>query len=193
MTSPHLLARRDANRGFSLVMVLVLLSALALGSAASMRGSANSLRVARATLMQTYANEQAQWALSYCQSQLLLPSAARDPKLSTPALTPADRPAWTSAALWRSEASVLTVLAAQMEGASRAPLCFVEQQALPNQPDGLPLHVLTARGFSPDHRADPLSGLTVSGASVWLQRVVLIDGDQVRARTDKRILNPPLR
>ncbi|MFM8624296.1 MAG: hypothetical protein ACKOCZ_07275 [Betaproteobacteria bacterium] len=193
MTSPHLLARRDANRGFSLVMVLVLLSALALGSAASMRGSANSLRVARATLMQTYANEQAQWALSYCQSQLLLPSAARDPKLSTPALTPADRPAWTSAALWRSEASVLTVLAAQMEGASRARSRHAAAGHRADWAGPAAPRSTQARGFSPDHRADPLSGLTVSGASVWLQRVVLIDGDQVRARTDKRILNPPLR
>jgi hypothetical protein len=55
------------------------------------------------------------------------------------------------------------------------------------------VYIVTARGFSPDYRADALSGLSVTGTSVWLQRVLLIDDARVSARTDRRILNPPLR
>lgn len=189
----HRLARLNAENGFSLVLVLVLLSALALGSAASMRGSANASRVSQAALMQAYAHEQAQLALSYCQSQLLLPPAERNFQLAEVSLTPADRPAWLSASLWRNETSVVTVLAAQLEGANRAPVCFVERQTLAEQPEGLPVYIVTARGFSPDYRADALSGLSVTGTSVWLQRVLLIDDARVSAQTDRRILNPPLR
>lgn len=76
---------------------------------------------------------------------------------------------------------------------SRSPACLVEKQILKNQPDGLPIHVITARGFSPDHRADASTGATTAGVALWLQSTVLIEEAQVRARSFKRILNPPLR
>lgn len=53
-----------AERGFSLLVVLVLLGAIALGSAAALRRSAGSTQLARAQLMRSIAHEQAQpaWA-----------------------------------------------------------------------------------------------------------------------------------
>lgn len=187
--------RWGSQRGFTLVLVLVLLAALAWGTAASLRGSAGSTRISRVQLMQAYANEQAQLALAYCQGQLLLPASARDPRLSDSAITLSTfhSPAWTSAALWQTDAWLLAAMVMQLQPGSRPPVCFVERQALPDQPRGLPIHLVTARGFSPDYRADPSSGSTLAGAASWLQAVLLIEDGQLRARTERRILNPPLR
>lgn len=187
--------RRDKARGFTLVVVLVLLSALAWGTAASLRGSAGSTLIGRVQLMQAYAQEQAELALAHCRGQLLLPPTARDPRLSESALplTSANKPAWASASLWRTDASLIAAPAMQLQPGSRWPVCFVERQVLVDQARGLPIYVVTARGFSPDHRTDPASGSTQAGTVFWLQSVLLIEDGQLRARTDRRLLNPPLR
>jgi hypothetical protein len=187
--------RRTQARGFTLVVVLVLLAALAWGTAASLRGTAGSTRVGQVQLMQAYAQEQAELALGHCRGQLLLPMGTRDPRLSDPALplTTASNPAWASASLWRTDALLIEAPVMQPQSGSRWPVCFVERQWLPDQPRGLPIYVVTARGFSPDYRADPASGSTLAGSAFWLQSVLLIEDGQLRARTDRRLLNPPLR
>ena len=153
---------QGAQRGISLVIVIVLIGAMALASAASLRASAGSLQLLRVRSMQALALEQAHWALHYCEAQLRLASAARNPALADAALpltTPAAM-AWPVAANWQS-------------GAIGAPL--------------------VARGLSPDHSADAATGATRAGAAVWLQSKVLITDGQVRARSHKLIVNPPLR
>ncbi len=183
------------HRGFSLVVVLVLLTALAWGTAASLRSSAGSTRMAWVALMQAYAQEQAQLALAHCQSQLLLPSSARDPKLADSALqlsTP-EKPAWASAELWRTQTLLVVAPLNSMQPDGLPAVCFTEQQALAEQPRGLHLHLVTARGLSPDYRVDPSSGNAVAGQAFWLQRALLIEDGHLRARTDRRLLNPPLR
>ncbi len=192
---PHRVGCRRVHRGFSLVVVLVLLTALAWGTAVSLRSSAGSTRIAWVALMQAYAQEQAQLALAYCQSQLLLTSSARDPKLSDSALplTTPDKPAWGSADLWRAQTLPVAVPVSSTQSGGHPPLCFAEQHALAGQPRGLPVRVVTARGFSPDYRADPSSGSTTAGQAFWMQRVLLIEDGQLRARTDRRLVNPPLR
>ena len=50
----------SGEKGFSLVVVLVLLGAVALGSAAALRRSGGSTQLARAQLMREMAHEQAQ-------------------------------------------------------------------------------------------------------------------------------------
>lgn len=188
------LAARAAAQGFALVVVLVMLAALALGTAASLRGSAGSVRIGRVQLMQAYAQEQARLALAYCQAQLLLPSAVRDGALSDAALrlTDRDQPAWRSPALWSSGAQVAVVGSATLQEGTQKARCFVERQSLPEQPRGLPIYLITARGFSPDAVTDAASGALRTGTSVWLQRVLLIEDGQVRARTERRLVRPPL-
>lgn len=185
----------QSEQGVSLVIVLILLGAMALGSVAALRNTAGSLQLGRAWLMQTLAWEQAHAGLRHCEGQLLLPSALRDPRLADPALlwSSPEQPIWNTSAVWQSGArTVAAVLPASM-ATSRSPICLVEKQILKNQPDGLPIHVITARGFSPDHRADASTGATTAGVALWLQSTVLIEEAQVRARSFKRILNPPLR
>lgn len=76
----------QSEQGVSLVIVLILLGAMALGSVAALRNTAGSLQLGRAWLMQTLAWEQAHAGLRHCEGQLLLPSALRDPRLADPAL-----------------------------------------------------------------------------------------------------------
>ncbi len=184
-----------AERGFSLLVVLVLLGAIALGSAAALRRSAGSTQLARAQLMRSIAHEQAQAGLLYCEAQLLLPSAARVPVLaqSALALSSGAQPAWTSAALWQAGTALATVPVAAAASAGKPPVCQVETQTLPEQGPGVTVYLVNARGFSPDHRSDTTSGATTAGTAVWLQSTLLIENAQVRARLWRRILNPPLR
>ncbi|MEI7784915.1 MAG: hypothetical protein WCK08_11070 [Betaproteobacteria bacterium] len=185
----------SAAPGFSLVVVLVLLGAIALGSVAALRGSAGSTQLARAQLMRAMAQEQAQAGLLYCEAQVLLPSAARLPALAQgaiPSSTPT-QPAWASAALWRSGTALVAVPWAEAASGGKSPVCLVEAQNLPEQGPGVTVYTVNARGFSPDHRADATSGVTVAGVAVWLQSTLLIENAQVRARLWRRMLNPPLR
>ena len=181
------------EKGFSLVVVLVLLGAVALGSAAALRRSGGSTQLARAQLMREMAHEQAQAGLLYCEAQLLLPSVARVPALAAMASGTPTQPVWTSAALWRAGTALLTVSQAASSAGSKPPVCLVETQTLPDSVPGVTVYIVNARGFSPDHRADANSGLTVAGSAVWLQSILLFENDQLRARNWRRILNPPLR
>ena len=169
----------------SLLVVLVLLGAIALGSAAALRRSAGSTQLARAQLMRSIAHEQAQAGLIYCEAQLLLPSAARVPVLAQSALVVSSgaQPVWTSAALWRAGTALATVPVATAASAGKPPVCLVESQNLPEQASGSMVYLVNARGFSPDHRSDTTSGATTAGTPVWLQSTLLIENAQVRALT----------
>lgn len=182
-----------AARGFSLVVVLVLLGAIALASAAALRRSAGSIHLARAQLMRSMAHEQAQAGLLFCEAQLLLPSASRLPALaqSVIAVGTPSQPVWTSAALWR--AGTAGVAAPQSDSGGKPPVCLVEMLALSEQLPGTSVYIINARGFSPDHRADATTGATRAGVAVWLQSTLLMENAQVRARLWRRIVNPPLR
>jgi hypothetical protein len=197
ITSRRVPARRAAAQmGISLVIVLILIGAMALASAASLRASAGSLQLLRVRSMQALALEQAQFALQYCESQLRLASAARNPALADAAL-PLPSPqamAWPLAANWQSGAiSVPPVLSAPSAPGSTPASCLVERQVLGGSHGDVPIYVVTARGLSPDHSADASTGATRSGAAAWLQSTVLIAEGQVRARSHRRIVNPPLR
>jgi Tfp pilus assembly protein PilX len=182
------------SQGVSLVVVLVLLGALVLGTVAALRASAGSTRLGHAQLMRTLALEQAQAGLRYCESQLLLPGPARLPALADASLplTSTTRSAWTLAASWQT-GPLLTADVPPAAASAKPPQCLVERQALADQPRGLPIYLVTVRGFSPDYQANTSSGLTQVGAAVWLQSTLLIEDGQVRERAFRRILNPPLR
>lgn len=191
---------QGVQRGISLVIVIVLIGAMALASAASLRASAGSLQLLRVRSMQALALEQAHWALYYCEAQLRLASDARNPALADAALpltTPAAM-AWSVAANWHSGAIgaplVWPVPSASSAPGLKAASCLAERQLLGGGPAAAaPIYVVTARGLSPDHSADAATGATRAGAAVWLQSTVLITDGQVRARSHKLIVNPPLR
>jgi hypothetical protein len=184
-----------SRRGFSLVLVLILLGALALGAAHTLQSAGGSEKVATSFRMQGLARESAEAVLRFCESQLLLPDAQRLSALRETALplSGASAPAWADAAIWASGAPV--ALPAHTWSpwpagtqARAAPVCLVEKQPL----GSAWAHVVTARGFSPDWRGDALAA-TVGGSAVWLQSWLLIHDGRVRDRVQRRIIQPPLR
>ena len=182
------------SRGISLVVILVLLGALALGTVAALRASAGSTRLGHVHLMRALALEQAQAGLRYCELQLLVTGPSRLPTLADAnlPLSTAARAAWTLAASWES-GSLLTADVPPAAPSAKPPECLVERQVLSDQPRGLPIYLVTVRGFSPDDPTGARSGPSQTGTSAWLQSTLLIEDGQVRARTFRRILNPPLR
>jgi Tfp pilus assembly protein PilX len=202
-----LISVRPAGRGVSLIVVLIMLGALSLSSAAILRSATSNERISNGFRLQALALQYAQASLRYCEMQLLL--AAADPGRvatllpdSLP-LTSADAPAWNVSANWlgagSSGGSLTSVPESQISSAqsaflpARLPQCLVEVQALGTAQ----VHVVTARGFSPDYSADGSSGQTVRGSVVWLQTVLLIDSlvapPALRDRSWRRIINPPIR
>lgn len=189
MTGPRL----AHHRGFSLVMVLILLAGLGLGAAATARLSAITHKVASGQRMQALALQAAEIALRYCEGQLLLPDVSRPAGLqeaALPASTP-NAPAWQDAARWKPALMQLPPAGPAIPTLDGPPTsgCLVEKQAL----SSAAVHVVTARGFGPDWRGDLSSGLTSSGSTAWLQSVLLIDGDALRERVHRRLIQPPVR
>lgn len=174
------------TRGFSLVMVLVVLGALALASAHTLQSASGSEKVAASFRLQALALQAAEEALRFCEAQLLLPDAQRLAPLRQEALltASANAPAWSQAALW----STGVLVSPPGSAAVPPPVCFVEKQPL----DAGQLQVVTARGFSPDWRGDAARA-SLGGSAVWLQSIVLIDAGHLRERVQRRILQPPVR
>jgi len=189
------LPRRQRERGISLVIVLILLGAMSLASLASLRASAGSMQLLRARAMQQLALEQAQFALQHCQAQLLLPSPARDPRLADSALplSTAQAMVWTVAANWQTGGPSVSVPPPPLAPSSPPASCLVERQLLEGLGADSSVYVITARGLSPDHSPDALTGATRTGVALWLQATVLVEGTKLRARSHTRIINPPLR
>ena len=64
------------------------------------------------------------------------------------------------------------------------------------------LYTVTARGFSADYQADPVTGLTRNGSAVWLQATIEASGESApadapagpltfRQRVWQQLLTPP--
>jgi type II secretory pathway pseudopilin PulG len=165
---PHA-APRGLERGFSLIIAMLMLAVIGLASAAIMRNATSSDQVAMNNRLQTQAHQYAQVALRFCENQLALA-----PKVRTVALFDAPTPAaWTLKADWTAGGSHLAyTLAARDLGSSVqprvAPQCMVESTGLAN------VFTVTSRGFSADFSASPDSGSTRTGSVVWLQSTVLV-------------------
>ena len=211
MTRLHLnLARRQ---GASLIIVLVMLVVIGLTSAASLRKASSNERVSHNFRMHWLAEQYAEAALRYCQSQLLLADAQRVSSLQEAALIPINAtaaPGWANPQTWSGSggafASLTSVAQSFVESSDSAfvppilPQCVVERQALPLLQNGAAVgsadvYVITARGFSPDYR-ESLPGAR-SGAVVWLQcrlsvlRAAPGDAGTLADRVWMRIINPP--
>jgi type II secretory pathway pseudopilin PulG len=192
------------ERGFSLIVAMLMLAVIGLASAAIMRNAVSGDQVANNNRLQTQASQYAQLALRFCQAQLGLPPESRVARL-LPLATP---PAWTVKDNWSGAGGAAHTLAAAEIGASVqprvAPQCLAEATSLPNT------YTITARGFSADFKADPSTGATRNGSAVWLQATIYADSEAsaageapaaagalpsgpllVRQRTWQQLLTPP--
>ena len=157
-------------RGIALIVVLVLLTVSSLMAGASLRAALGADQITLNVQLENLAKEAAHIGLRHCEEALLQ---------SPPALPVHAVPTGTSPALWTLWASrqgnlalAHTVPASAMSSADSAftpatrPQCLIEVH--PAHPE---LVTVTARGFSPDHQADP-AGRTTRGAMAWVQSVV---------------------
>jgi len=209
VASPRVRARRVTRasapapapaRGFALVVAMLMLALIGLASAAIMRNATSAGQVANGYRLQAQADQYAQLALRFCQSQLALAPASRAVAL----LPVADPPAWSVQRNWTSAGagSAHTLAAGEIGGAVQprvAPQCLMEAASSPGT------YTVTARGFSADFKADAITGATRSGCAVWLQATIHADSAAgpagqapaasgalaVRQRVWQRLLTPP--
>ena len=174
---------------------MLMLAAIGLASAAIMRNATSADQVANNSRLQTQALQYAQVALRFCESQLALAAPSRSVTLQ-PAAAP---PAWTVPADWRGRGAAHRLTAAEIGSPARPrvlPQCLMEATTLPD------LYTVTARGFSADYLADPVTGLTRNGSTVWLQATIHAPGEGAPAdapagaltlqeRVWQQLLTPP--
>lgn len=180
---PTHLSRRHRQGGISLIIVLIMLVIIGMTSAATIRNATSDERVTNNMRMQNLAQQYAEAALRYCESQVA--KADSDPMrvvtlkegiLVETAIGGA--PAWNHDYAWTgiggaALASLTTVPEGQILSLDSSfrptalPQCVAEKQVVEvGKPSA---YVITARGFSPDYSADAATGKTTGGSVVWLQ------------------------
>ena len=168
--------QRALARGFSLIIAMLMLAVIGLASAAIMRNATSGDQVANNNRLQTQANQYAQLALRFCETQMALAPADRRVKL-LPVASPA---AWTAQRNWAQSGSggAHTLQAREIGSATLprvAPQCLMEATAVPD------VYTVTARGFSADFRADAGTGATRSGSTAWLQATIYAESEGAAA------------
>jgi len=158
------------QRGVTLIIAMIMLVVIGIMSVAIMRHSTNADQVTTNTRLQTQANQAAQMALLYCESQINLGSGA-DPEPITPAPT---EPAWADKKNWVTPGvGHAHTLAREEVSGGAANFPAVPPQCISEASKAGPgLYTVTARGFSPDYREDSTSHTTISGSVIWLQSTV---------------------
>lgn len=162
--------QRRSQRGVTLIIALVMLVAIGLASAAVMRGSLSADTVANNARVQTLANQAAQLALRFCETQVETPQNQR---VAGFVIQPVTAPhLWTVFANWEGGgAKALNVPASVIASTNssftpnKLPQCIAESS---NDVAGVPTIIVTARGFSPDY-AQADDGRQTAGSVVWLQ------------------------
>lgn len=162
MSAPHL--TRTGQRGATLLMTLVMLMIIGMGSSVLMQSALHTDRAALAARAHQQAQQAAELALRHCERQLLQP----DGSLAVQA-APAQGHHWQHWASWHGERPLAGGIPAP--GQASPPQCLAERDSLP---DGTPLILITARGVSPDHRADG-RGRTLAGAVAWQQVLLRVE------------------
>lgn len=198
------------QRGVSLLIVLIMLVIIGLTSAASLRSASSNERISNNFRMHALAEQYAEAALRYCETQLTLADGARVESLkevSLTAFTGDAYPAWANPLTWTGAggayASLTRLPEAMLTSADSAfkpaqlPQCAVERLSIPLIRNGDPAgaadaYVVTARGFSTDYSA------SLTGSVVWLQslvsvrRVAAAEAGTLADRVWRRIINPPV-
>ncbi len=205
----------SGQRGVSLLIVLIMLVVIGLTSAVSLRSASSNERISNNFRMHALAEQYAEAALRYCETQLSLADGARVDSLKDVSLTVftgAAYPAWANPLTWTgtggASASLTRVPEALVTSADSAfkpvqlPQCAVEILSIPLTQNGEPAgaanaYVITARGFSTDYSASP-QGASLTGSVVWLQSVVSVrrpaaaEAGALADRVWRRIINPPV-
>ncbi len=177
-----------AQAGVSLIIVLIMLVIIGLTSAAAIKNATSGEKVTNNIRLQNLAQQYAEAALRYCESELGKPDTVAPPngRLGTPlieaniqTLAVGDAPLWSQATTWTGSggaaATRTTLPSSWIASADSAfqpttrPQCVVEIQTMA---DLTLAYVITARGFSPDYVADASTGKTTNGSVVWLQSTI---------------------
>jgi Tfp pilus assembly protein PilX len=195
MNSISTIAPAVRQKGISLIVVLIMTVVIGLTAAAAMRGATSNQRVTNNIRMDAVAQQYAEAALRYCETQLQIPATNVSPQPTrVNSLVAANIPvvnmtvagtvgAWENTVTWMGAAGAGGAAATRTPLTSgqyssvassylpaKAPECVAETQIL-----GSPtftVAVITARGFSTDYVADSTSGRTKNGSVVWLQSVL---------------------
>lgn len=174
--------------GISLIIVMIMVAIVGLTSAAAIRNATSGERATNNIRMQNLAQQYAEAALRYCESEVSKADADRVATLRDANIVQtafqvipaawAQSVTWTGAAGSGGASSSRTVVPqTQIKSVNSSvtpttlPQCVAERQVMS---DGNIAVVLTARGFSPGYTADAVSGLTTGGSVVWLQSILLL-------------------
>ncbi len=172
-----------ANRGVSLIIVLILMIIIGITASTAMRNASSEQRATNNQRMEATALQYAEAALRYCEAQMkVLPASSRNDAslqgtIPGPLTPGAGTSGWTDPLTWTSALGSTAGRASKTRTVvpdsaiknttntvlpTRKPECVVETET------GLGT-VITARGFSTDYEADATDGRTLRGAVVWLQ------------------------
>lgn len=181
--SPAAFLPNRRQSGISLVIVLMLLVIIGITSAAAIRSAVTDQKVVNNMRSETLAQNYAEAALRFCETELTKASADRiatlqEFNITTTTFAMAASPLWNQASSWSAVggAASLTVIPLSAvrstdssANPSRLPECMVERQEL--EAGGF-AYVITARGFSFDYQANTTTGITEAGSVVWLQSIL---------------------
>ncbi len=184
-TSSFPVVQNRSMRGISLIIVLIMLIIIGVTAASAMRSATSEQRATNNMRMDATAQQYAEAALRYCETQLQLPDAARTNTLKA-AVIPATTFAasgWENPVTWTGTpgsggaSATRTPIPVQSISTSgitvvptTLPECVAETQPIPTDLTHT-VTVVTARGFSPDYSRDS-SGNTTGGSVVWLQSIL---------------------
>lgn len=174
-SSPH------PDRGVSLIITLIMLVIIGLTAATAMKTATSNERVVNNLRLQNLAQQYAEGALRYCESELAKPTALRIvPSLvdASITVTPATAPNWNKTTTWLASPSLAAEVTDTFISSSNSsfkptklPQCYAERHVYASAGT---VTVVTSRGFSPDYLADATTGETTNGSVVWLQSVVTL-------------------
>lgn len=176
-------SRRNQD-GISLIVVMIMVVIIGLTSAAAIRNATSGERATNNIRLQNLAQQYAEAALRYCESEVQKADASRVGTLKEVNIVQTlfgAAPAWENAASWTgsggASASRTTLPVTQIESDDSSgtpatlPQCVAERQVLA---DGGLVMVITARGFSPGYKANG-DGVTTNGSVVWLQSISYLE------------------
>lgn len=171
--------------GVSLIIVLVMLVIIGITSAAAIRNATSSEKLTNNIRVQNLAQQYAEAALRFCEAELAKADASRVVTLAEVNIVQTAygaNPAWNQAVTWTggggASASKTVLPESQVKSTDSSfkpvtmPECVAEKQVMA---DANMAYVITARGFSPDYKADAATGITTSGSVVWLQSTVILN------------------
>lgn len=181
--NPRSAAQRQG--GIMLILCLVLLMVVSLAVAMAVRRAVSGDQTSQALRSRNVAFQAAESALRFCESEVLRDAGVRVGGVLHRPLPSIDHGApslWRDRRNWQPSSGLAIELAGEWIDPSRSaadpprspPRCMVESLRLPSD-DGAAqeAYVVTAVGFSTDHRASAGTGPPEGGSEVWLQSTLM--------------------